>query len=333
MRGSLQIATHVAPLLVLAIGCAGNDAQQPTMCFGANVVASEANNYAFTSTIRVPPVKVAPMSNLRFEWSGLTKDFLGHSLNPATDLVMGVLMIWDLQRADFEAALNADALFTADLVVSPPLNLPLAGATSAQLHDFLINGTALTPETFDAYFDAALYTPANSTFLVGVQSGTELGRDIRMLQALELDATSTVTNVALTDASTQLSYTANLHSLTITGVPGGTPALTLDWSQMQTNALGAPFAEGSVTNAIVSHYTQTPAQLEATFLDLDRIAVATYRASIPSGSTLDFTTLRDESGASFPGVDASGTWLVGLVCGNCRNPAPWYMSILKPCSM
>lgn len=323
----------MALLLLAAIGCGGGESSQPTMCFGANVVASERNNYAFSSTITLPPVTVAPMSNLTFDWSGLTRDFLGHSLNPATDIVMGVMMIWNLPRADFETALNADALFTADLVVSPPLNLPVSGATSAQLYQFLVNGTAVTPEMFNSYFDATLYPPATTTFLVGVQSGTELGRDIRMLQALELNATSTVTNVALTDTSTKLAYTANLRSLTITGVPGGTPALTLDWSQMTTNALGADFQESYVTRAIVGHYTQTPAELETEFLDLDRIATATYSADIGSGSTLDFTTLKDKNGASFPGVDDSGTWLVGLFCGNCRNPAPWYMSILKPCSM
>ena len=76
-----------------------------------------------------------------------------------------------------------------------------------------------------------------------------------------------------------------------------------------------------------------PPSSRRTFLDLDRIATTTYSADIVSGSTLDFTTLKDKNGASFPGVDDNGTWLVGLVCGNCRNPAPWYMSILKPCSM
>ena len=78
-----------------------------------------------------------------------------------------------------------------------------------------------------------------------------------------------VTNVALTNDSTKLTYTANLHSLTITGVPGGTPALTLDWSQMKTNALGAEFQDAYITSAVVGHYTQTPAELEANFLDLD----------------------------------------------------------------
>jgi len=299
----------------------------------ANVVASEQSDYSFTSAITLQPVTVAQMSNLLFDWSGLTHDFEGHALAPATDLNMGIVMFWDLPLAQFETALNADMLYTSDLIVSPPLSLQLAGSTLAHLYDFTINTTPLSPEMINQYFDATLYTPANATFIAGVQTGNELGRQIRMLQAFNLDASSTVTNVAITNDSTKLSYTANLHDLTITGVPGGTAALTLDWSQMKTNGLGRAFTDGYVTSAVVGHYTQTPAQLETQFLDLDHIAAATYRADILSGSVLDFTTLKDENGASFPGIDASGTWLVGLVCGNCRNPAPWYMTILKPCSM
>lgn len=58
---------------------------------------------------------------------------------------------------------------------------------------------------------------------------------------------------------------------------------------MTTNALGADFKEGYVTSAVVGHYTQTPTELEANVLDLDRIASEYYRADIPSGSILDFT--------------------------------------------
>jgi len=332
LKVSVCIAFGAASLCAAAIGCSSGSSQ-PTMCYGANVVASEQSDYSFTSAITLQPVTVAQMSNLLFDWSGLTHDFEGHALAPATDLNMGIVMFWDLPLAQFETALNADMLYTSDLIVSPPLSLQLAGSTSAHLYDFTINTTPLSPEMINQYFDATLYTPANATFIAGVQTGNELGRQIRMLQAFNLDASSTVTNVAITNDSTKLSYTANLHDLTITGVPGGTAALTLDWSQMKTNGLGRAFTDGYVTSAVVGHYTQTPAQLETQFLDLDHIAAATYRADILSGSVLDFTTLKDENGASFPGIDASGTWLVGLVCGNCRNPAPWYMTILKPCSM
>ena len=231
-------------------------------------------------------------------------------------------------------ALNADMLFTQDLIVSPPLSLALSGQTAANLYAFTINGTAVTADMFNQYFDSTLYTPANSTFLVGVQQGTELGRNIKMLQAFQISASSSATKVTLTNDSTKLAYSANLHNLTITGMPAGTPALMLDWGQMHTNAMGAPFDATAITSAVVGHYTQSASELESKFLDLDTLATNYYRVNIDSGSVLDFTMLKDDkSGASFPGITSDGTWLVGLICGNCRNPAPWYMTILKPCTM
>jgi hypothetical protein len=317
--------------VVPALACGGGESQ-PAVCFGANVIANEKNNYSFSSTIDLPSVTVAHMSNLAFDWGALTQDFLGHPLDPTRDLGSAIVMLWGLPLADLEVKLNADALFTSDLIVSPPLSLRLDGATAANLHQFQINETPVTAEMFNAFFDANLYPRETASFLVAVQTGYELGREIRMLQAFELSATSSTTNVALTNSSTKLSYSANLHDLTITGVPGGTPALTLDWSQLTTNALGAPFGEGAITSAIVGHYAESPAELESKFLDLDRIAMETYRADIAAGAVLDFTTLRDAKGAPFPGTNATGTWLVGLICGNCRNPAPWYMTILRPCA-
>ena len=38
-----------------------------------------------------------------------------------------------------------------------------------------------------------------------------------------------------------------------------------------------------------------------------------------------------EAGQAFPGIDATGTWLLGLECGNCGIPAPWYLTVLKAC--
>jgi hypothetical protein len=306
-------------------------AQQPVTCGGATIVAKEANDYSFSSTITLPPVTVKQMTNLTFDWSGVSKDFLGHTLQPG-DLNTAIAMLWGLKLSDLETALNTDELYTSDLVVSPPPSMAINGNTSAKLYDFTINGTALPSDMIDGYFDASMYTPANTTYLFGVQHGTELGREMKMLQAFNVDASSSNTTITMTNTSTAMSCQVSLRNLTITGVPGGTAALMLDWSQMQTNALGAQFKEGYITSAVVGHYTQSPEELEKQFLNLDTIATKYYRANIDAGSVLDFSTLKDSSGASFPGVDDTGTWMVGLICGNCRNPAPWYMTILKPCT-
>jgi len=295
------------PLLALAGGaavataaCGSSGASTPSVtCTNGAIVAADANNYKFTSQITLQPVAVQQMTNLKFDWSGLTRDFEGHTINPATDVNTAVITLWDL-------------------------TLPV-------LYDFGAPGETITPAMFNAFFDASNYTPANSSFLFIAQSGSDIGRNMRMMQALEVDAASQNTTVTLTNASTQLQYTADLLSLHPTGVPAGTAALTIDWGQMTTNALGHPFDTSQITSAVVGHYSETPQQLQSQFLDLATITTEFYRATIMSGTVLDFTTLvKDGDGSPFPGVSSDGTWLVGLICGNCRNPAPWYMTILVP---
>ena len=215
--------------------------------------------------------------------------------------------------------------------------------TTTTLYDNFISANGPVDSSMAAtYLDAATYTPSNSTFVIAAQTGTNMiGTGIRMLQSFELDPASSNTTVTMTNNSTTLTYSANLHSLHPTGVPAGTAALTLDWSQLSTNGLnetlsndGSPgtVARTNIGNAIVGHYTQTPAELESQFLDLQTIATDLYKADIPSGTVLDFTTLVDDKGAAFPGVDSTGTWLVALICTGCRNPAPYYLTILEPCT-
>jgi len=330
---SRVFACALLPLVGVACSSSsggGSSGGTPT-CTNGMIKAAEANDYAFSSTITLPPVTVKSMANLTIDWSGVTHDFLGHSLTLATDVNLALVMIWKEPLAEFQMNLNADNLLASDLIVSPPPSLePTAGKTSAMLYDFGINGTPVSSSDFNTYFDASKYPASGNTFLAAIETGTNLGTGIRMLQAFQLDAASSNTTVTLTNSSTKLQYSANLHSLQPTGVPASTPGLSLDWGNMKKNALGADFITTNITSAIVGHYSQTPSQLESQFLDLQTIAMDLYTADIPSGTVLDFTTLKDSKGNAFPGVDSTGTWLVALTCGNCRNPAPWYLTILEP---
>ncbi len=318
------------------------NAQQQVACMGASIVANEANNYAFTSTMKLPPVTVKSMSDLKFDWSGVTQDFLGHKIDAKTDLDIISLLMFQVPITDLETRLNADTLSQQDVLVVPPPSWPAdpvagtGGVTSAQLYSFTGNGTPITPDMFNQYLDPVALPPSMFSYVVAAASGTTIGENFKMLQTFKLDPASSSTTVAIKDDSTQLTCQVSLRNLTITGVPGGTPALMLDWSDMVTrsakNGLGGVFKDNYVTSAIVGHFTETPAELEKKFLDLDLIATKYYRADITQNGMLDFTTLKDSSGAAFPGVDDTGTWMVGLQCGNCRNPAPWYMAILKPCT-
>jgi hypothetical protein len=301
------------------------------------MVAAEANDYAFSSQIMLHPVKVKPQSDLTFDWGGVTKDFLGHAVNPVTDLSTIFVLLVDLPAATLETQLDNDTFTTAAVQITPPPQLQPTGQTSGGLYEsFTAGGEMITPTLAAPYFDPTMWTPANTTFAVVAQTGPNLGTNIHMIQSFELDDSSTNTMVTMTNSSTTLTYHTDLHSLHPTGVPAGVAALTLDWSQIQTNALGNDFGNTpsspttAITSAIVGHYTQSLSQLESQFLDLQLIAQDLYTADIPSGTTLDFTTLMDSNGQSFNGVTSDGTWLLGLICGNCQNPAPWYLTVLTP---
>jgi hypothetical protein len=331
----LLAAWVLVPLLTISCG-SSSSSPSPT-CTDGTMVAAETNNYKFSSQIMLHPVKVKSMSDLTFDWGGVTKDFLGHQVNPVTDLSTIFVLLVDLPAATLETQLDNDSFNTSDVQITPPPQLAPTGQTSAGLYeDFSAGGEMINATKAAPYLDAAMWTPANSTFALVAQTGPNLGTNIHMLQSFELDDSSTNTMVTLTNTSTTLKYQTDLHSLHPTGVPAGKADLSLDWSQIQTNALGNSFGNTvnypttSITSAIVGHYTQSLSQLESQFLDLQTIAQDLYTAETRYGTTLDFTTLKDSAGNSFTGVTSDGTWLVGLICGTCQNPAPWYLSVLTP---
>jgi hypothetical protein len=84
--------------------------------------------------------------------------------------------------------------------------------------------------------------------------------------------------------------------------------------------------------AAVAHYkTETLAQLQSNFLNLESIADGWWSGAVVAGASIDLSGLKDAGGVAFPGVDDTGVWMAALFCGNCNNPAPWSITILQPC--
>jgi len=346
----------LAPVLALALSaCSDNGGggngpvcKSPNglapQCMNKDVKADEANNYKFSSTLSFPPIKVQPKAELTFEWGGLTKSFLGHPV-AKDDVDMVSVLSWGMTLPDLEEGLNADTLFQSDLTTVPltlttdgnTAGIP-AGATTAKTLEFTLNGTpiepgtAVSPEIVLSYFDADEYPPEYTTYLAMVAKGTAVGEGTLMIQSFITDKSSTNTKVEIKNDSTKLTWKANLQELTPTGVPVGEPAINFDWTDsIETNALGGTFDPDSVTHVLLGRYDENVCGLETKFLDIELIATELYEADILVGNSVDLSTLTDKDGNKFPGISADGTWLLALQCGVCRNPAPWYLTILKPC--
>ena len=299
------------------------------------ILADPVNNYAFSSTLTFDTTLVKPTTELHFDWSALTTDFLGHAINPQTDVDQVTLVVWDLSIADLQQKLNDDALVQSDTVIFASF-YPESGETSANLFQFTSFGAPIPEATFLAYLDPATYPPATTSYSLMVAEGELIGKGTRMLKAFTVDPTSTTTDVVVNSTSTTLTYNANLHDLQKIRIPVGLPQLTVDWTNLTVNAMGQTDIDvNNLTRVRVSKYTQTPVELETQFLDLELITTGSWWADVPTGTTMDLSTLTVDgtaTGEAFPGIDATSTWIVALQCGSCSNPAPWYMAILAPCT-
>jgi hypothetical protein len=226
------------------------------------------------------------------------------------------------------------------MTLVPPLSFATDGrTTSAHLLDFKFNGSPIgelvSVEQVMLFFDAREYDPSTHVFTVMAATGSILGQGTRMIQSFLLDPTSTNTLVAMTAESARLDFRADLTRLAPTTIPAGQARIGFDWGKMQINALGGDFSEYNaerITSAFIGHFRESPSELSGDkFLALDEIATALYRMDVNSGTSLDFSEFETSDGRSFTGIDSTGTWLFGLECGDCRNPAPWYITVLEPC--
>jgi hypothetical protein len=316
------------------------------------VVADPVNNYSFHSTLTFPPIAVKPDAELTFDWSAATMDFVDHPFDPMTDIQSVNVMLWTLTQVELETKLNADTLLQRDLAIIAKYETQRA-TTTAHLFDFVSpDNIELEPCNFWPYLQLPMpdpmahpecdgwaenaatggYDQALNSYTVMIASDTELGAGTRMIQGFKLDPASENTHVAINSDSTHLEYGVDMEALAPTAIPAGTGAITIDWTDMLVTALGTEFLPNNITEALVAHYDEPVATLEDRFLDLELIHEQMWRGEIDIGTSTNLATFTNEAGEPFPGIDGTGTWILALVCGGCRNPAPWYLTTLTTCS-
>ena len=211
------------------------------------------------------------------------------------------------------------------------------GNTSETLFNFVSpDGSILPHGTIDGYFDTTQegyqYPQDQYTFMLIAAHGTTAGKDSRMIRFFTLDPDATETELALTDDSMVLNFTTNLATMMPVPVPTGLPNLVVDWENMYENALGNEFVLTKITEVMVAQYVgQSRAQLDADFLNLRETPAQKWTGEVEEGFSMDLSTLTDDTGAAFTGIDTTGVWLVALFCDSCNNPAPWAIIVLQPC--
>ena len=339
-------------------GCSGTDSKsnsgtgEPLVCPArttdptGNLIVDTAatNNYTFSSTLTLKTTTLKPLSDFSIDWSGVTTDFLGHAVNPQTDVGMVSTILWNLTKEQFEQKLNDDLVNMSDMAAGASI---FTGGTMTQGDTSIfeiITGGPIKHEDLMSYFDATKFDPATHFYTVMVASGTTPGKGTRMLTGFTLDPNSTNTAITVDSTSTALDYQVDLESLQPIGIPPASTNIVFDWKGLDggMTAMNQPFDAYAITKARIASYSQSPADLEAKFLDLKTIHSGMWEATVETGTSVAMSAFKSTSsvdpatgeanGPAFTGLEAGKTWILALECGRCSNPAPWYMTILKTCN-
>jgi hypothetical protein len=326
-----------------AAGSGGSINTDPGACASNGYVAASAtNNFTFWSVVQLPNLaQVKPKSELSFDWSAVTTDFLTKPVNPATDIVLVTVALWEITPEQFATQINDDTLGSPAVAAF----LQTEGQrTSTRLFEMEPPAGPIPQEQMLSFFDMDVYPPGNNFYTLIVGSDLTPGKKSRMIAGFQLNGETENTQVILDNNSTHLEYGVDFSKSQPTLIPAGTADITVDWSGMETtsstetdpaklNAAGLPFIKRSITQVQVGRYTQTEDELKQreAVLKIDDLADATFTASVESGASLDLSTLKDPSGNAFTGIDSSHTWILALINTDSNNPAPWYLTFLNAC--
>jgi hypothetical protein len=344
MRTTTTTAAAIGALVLVAAGCGSSGGARSSpppirsaACADptAGVVITDATNYTLSNDFVIQLARLKDNTDLVFDWSQVTRDFFGKTIDPAADIDIFLISLWDLTPSGIRDALKVDNLpLTSNSGVIT--TFPDGTFTSQHLLGFDELGNPLPPDQLWTRFNTAdpnfAYPQDQYTFLAMASTGTEVGKGPRMLAMFNIDPAAPDTQLQMTNDSTKLEYSVDLFRGAPVEVPPATPALTIDWSQMTTNAIGNPYSIYQITSAAVAHFSnKSLAELQSQFLSLEDIADGWWSGPVLSGSSIGLDTLVDKNGAAFPGVDANGVWMAALFCTTCNNPAPWSITILEPC--
>lgn len=286
----------------------------PAAAADGSVPLGDANNFAYVGTLDAPSFAVAERADVSLSWERLVTDLRCHGLDPVADIDNTALLVFPyLTEEEVERGLSEDTMEQADLGVY--LSYAPGDATSVSLSQMSFFGT-------DADIEAQ-FTADSGTWLVLLTTGTSVAVGARMLAFLTPTVDATAVTAEVDDGCAVLDFSADLASLAPVPVLRDGP-WRLDWSALTRNGQGGAFVPTRVDGLMVARFDESPAELEADFLDLELLAEETWSYPVAGGTSADL------GAAGFPGFDGDGTWALALTCGTCPNPAPLFLTLVEP---
>ncbi len=282
----------------------------------------DAWNYGIATDVQADTVAVADCpDDVSIDWSGLTVDLQGHAMDPSADLtsIEVTRFLEGYDQAAFLEDLSVGLRPDQSVVSGTGSYAITGGETAAMLSEFTYDGTTpVDPGT-------ELCSTYGETFLLTAKTGSYAYRTLLFAEPTAGEAN---TEVFIDSDSATLSVDADLH--TAPTIPAsGKAGQVVTWMGLEADAYGNPISHSNIDLILLARYTQSIDELEGQFLDLWTIADEMYSAEFQGLGEIAMSEAVDADGNAFEGFSGDGTWLLGLFCSTCANPAPYFMGVVE----
>ena len=277
-------------------------------------VLEAGQNYAFESTLSVGSQDIAAGQDAQVDWSELSVDQLGKSMNPDEVDQLIIVRFEELTEAQVLEKAAKDCLQQKD-ITGVVEHFPGTGETRANLSDFQLIGYNVDP--------AEQFQEGMGTFLLNAYTDGLPGT--RMLSFISPNALSESLNVSLLNDSASVDFVVDLS----VGERLSIDTLSIDWAKLEVPTDCGSFPINKYDWLMGARYDgKVLADLEADVLRVDELASEVWNADIEGRSTYDLLDLVSEEGNAFTGFDTDSLWLLALRCTTCNNPAPPFLTIV-----
>lgn len=308
-------------------GCESTDvASDPDKGTRGNVRLANENNYQSESALSIPTIETASAADLEICWDKVTKDLQCHAVAPQEDLdAVALLRFLHLSEDQVEGRLTAGELAMSE--VDGYLDYKTDHRTTcSRLSSMTLFGTRVDIQ--EEYVESD-----DHTYLLLFNVGTTPGVGARSMVFVKPTSRSTNRKVEAEPACGYLEYSADLSALELLEVPVDGPWV-IDWRDVTEDSQGNDLAYESIDGVLLGFYEgKTPEQLQREIFDLELNATSLWEVALKGGRTADLAKAKLRGGSgTFSGFerDTEGTWLLGLTCSTCQNPAPLVLTVLEP---
>jgi hypothetical protein len=175
---------------------------------------------------------------------------------------------------------------------------------------------------------------SSDTYVLIASKSKQSGVGAQSMAFVTPSASSSNTTADIPSGCGNLIFTPNLHDLTQVTVPEKGPWI-VDWTAVTEDSENKDpnFIVLQSYDLILGFYDKSITDIEKGFFNLETLAKKMWRVRNITGTPMsrDLGAAQDDQDNLFTGFNqGDGVWALGLQCPDCQNPAPMFLTILKP---